>query len=82
MYVYRSSKTALNQIVKSLSIDLKPIGISVISLHPGWVRTEMGRPNAVLSVEESVNGMFGVISNTNISNSGQFINYDGTEIPW
>ena len=82
MYVYRSSKSALNQIVKSLSIDLKPLGISVISLHPGWVRTEMGGPNALLSVEESVNGMFGVISNTNISNSGQFINYDGTEIPW
>ena len=82
MYVYRSSKTALNQIVKSLSIDLKPLGISVISLHPGWVRTEMGGPNALISVEESVNGMFGVISNTNISNSGQFLNYDGTEIPW
>ena len=82
MYVYRSSKTALNQIVKSLSIDLKPLGISVISLHPGWVRTEMGGPNALISVEESVNGMFGVISNTNIRNSGQFINYDGTQIPW
>ena len=82
MYVYRSSKTALNQIVKSLSIDLKPLGIAVILLHPGWVRTEMGGPNALLSVEESVNGMFGVISNTNISNSGQFLNYDGTEIPW
>ena len=82
MYVYRSSKTALNQIVKSLSIDLKPLGIAVISLHPGWVRTEMGGPNALISVEESVNGMFGVISNTNIRNSGQFINYDGTQIPW
>ena len=82
MYVYRSSKSALNQIVKSLSIDLKPLGISVISLHPGWVRTEMGGPNALISVEESVNGMFGVISNTNIKNSGQFINYDGTQIPW
>ena len=82
MYVYRSSKSALNQIVKSLSIDLKPLGISVISLHPGWVRTEMGGPNALISVEESVNGMFGVISNTNIKNSGQFINYDSTQIPW
>ena len=82
MYVYRSSKTALNQIVKSLSIDLKPLGISVISLHPGWVRTHMGGPNALISVEESVNGMVGVISNTNICNSGQFINYDGTELPW
>ena len=82
MYIYRSSKTALNQVVKSLSIDLKPLGISVISLHPGWVRTEMGGPNALISVEESVNGMIEVISNTSIINSGQFINYDGTRLPW
>ena len=82
MYIYRSSKTALNQVVKSLSIDLKPLGISVISLHPGWVRTEMGGPNALISVEESVNGMVDVISNTNIINSGQFINYDGKRLPW
>ena len=82
MYIYRSSKTALNQVVKSLSIDLKPLGISVISLHPGWVRTEMGGPNALISVEESVNGMVDVISNTSIVNSGQFINYDGTRLPW
>ena len=82
MYIYRSSKTALNQVVKSLSIDLKALGISVISLHPGWVRTEMGGPNALISVEESVNGMVDVISNTSIINSGQFINYDGTRLPW
>ena len=82
MYIYRSSKTALNQVVKSLSIDLKPLGISVISLHPGWVRTEMGGPNALISVEESVNGMVDVISNTSIINSGKFINYDGTRLPW
>ena len=82
MYIYRSSKTALNQVVKSLSIDLKAHGISVISLHPGWVRTEMGGPNALISVEESVNGMVDVISNTSIINSGQFINYDGTRLPW
>ena len=82
MYIYRSSKTALNQVVKSLSIDLRPLGISVISLHPGWVRTDMGGPNALISVDESINGMMSVISNTNIKNSGQFLNYDGSEIPW
>lgn len=82
MYIYRSSKTALNQVVKSLSIDLKPLGISVISLHPGWVRTDMGGPNALISVDESVDGMMSVIANTNIKNSGKFLNYDGNEIPW
>ena len=82
MYIYRSSKTALNQVVKSLSIDLKPLGISVISLHPGWVRTDMGGPNALISVDKSIDGMMSVISSTNIKNSGQFLNYDGNKIPW
>jgi len=82
MYIYRSSKTALNQVVKSLSIDLKPLGISVISLHPGWVRTDMGGPNALISVDQSIDGMMSVISSTNIKNSGQFLNYDGNKIPW
>ncbi len=82
MYIYRSSKTALNQVVKSLSIDLKPLGISVISLHPGWVRTDMGGPNALISVDESIKGMMSVILNTDIKNSGHFFNYDGSEIPW
>ena len=82
MCIRDRSKTALNQVVKSLSIDLKPLGISVISLHPGWVRTDMGGPNALISVDESINGLMSVISKTNIKNSGQFLNYDGSEIPW
>ena len=82
MYIYRSSKTALNQVVKSLSIDLKPLGISVISLHPGWVKTDMGGPNALISVDESINKMMSLIYKTNINNSGQFLNYDGNIIPW
>ncbi len=48
MYIYRSSKAALNQVVKSLSVDFKSLGITVIALHPGWVKTDMGGPNAQL----------------------------------
>ena len=82
MYIYRSSKTALNQVVKSLSVDLKPIGITVISLHPGWVKTDMGGPNAPVSIDESVKGMMKVIDATDIGNTGTFLNYDGKELPW
>jgi len=82
MYIYRSSKTALNQVVKSLSVDLKPIGITVISLHPGWVKTDMGGPNAPVSIDESVKGMMKVIDTTDIGNTGTFLNYDGKELPW
>ncbi len=82
MYIYRSSKTALNQVVKSLSVDLKPIGITVISLHPGWVKTDMGGPNAPVSIDESIKGMMKVIDTTDIGNTGTFLNYDGKELPW
>ena len=82
MYIYRSSKTALNQVIKSLSIDLLSKGISVIALHPGWVRTDMGGPNALISIEESVNGMATVISKKSLDDTGKFFNFDGKEIPW
>ena len=82
MYIYRSSKTALNQVVKSLSVDLKPMGITVISLHPGWVKTDMGGPNAPVSIDESIKGMMTVIDITDIRNTGTFLNFDGQGLPW
>ena len=82
MYIYRSSKTALNQVVKSLSVDLKPMGITVISLHPGWVKTDMGGPNAPISIDESIKGMMKVIDATDIRNTGTFLNFDGQGLPW
>ena len=82
MYIYRSSKTALDQVVKSLSVDLKPMGITVISLHPGWVKTDMGGPNAPVSIDESIKGMMKVIDATDIRNTGTFLNFDGQGLPW
>ena len=81
MYIYRSSKTALNQVVKSLSVDLKSMGITVISLHPGWVKTDMGGPNALVSIDESIKGMMKVIDTTDIRNTGTFLNYNGKGLP-
>ena len=81
-YIYRSSKTALNMVMKSLSIDLKPHDMSFITLHPGWVRTDMGGPNGLIDVDESVTGMKRQIDKLSIKTSGQFIAYDGKKIPW
>ena len=81
-YVYRSSKTAVNQVVKSLSIDLSDRGISVISLHPGWVQTEMGGPNAEISTEQSVAGLKSILHTAGPAQSGKFIEFDGNSIPW
>ena len=82
MYIYRSSKTGLNQVIKSLSVDLKPQGITVVALHPGWVKTDMGGPNAPVSIDESIDGMMQVIYETDISDTGRFLNHKGKELPW
>ena len=82
MYVYRSSKTALNQVVKSLSIDFKDENFIAAALHPGWVQTDMGGPNALIDTKTSVKGMTEVIDSLVLKNSGKFYNYDGSSIPW
>lgn len=81
-YQYRSSKTALNMVVKSLAIDLKPSGITAVVFHPGWVKTDMGGPNAMIPTEQSVLGMRQIISRLTLTDSGKFFAYDGQEIPW
>ncbi|CAH1546737.1 Short-chain dehydrogenase [Vibrio jasicida] len=81
-YIYRSSKAALNSVVKSLSNDLTDEGFTVLALHPGWVRTAMGGPNALIDTQTSADGLAKVIEQSTQENSGQFINYDGTELPW
>ena len=81
-YMYRSSKTAVNQVIKCLSIDLGPRDITVVSLHPGWVRTDMGGPNGSIDVVESVTGLTNVIAHVSADQNGHFINYDGSPIPW
>ena len=81
-YLYRTSKAAANMVTKSLSIDLKPYGITAVALHPGWVKTDMGGPSALISVETSVSGMRQVLAGITPADSGKFIAYDGMEIPW
>lgn len=81
-YIYRSSKAALNAVVKSLAVDLAPMDINVVSLHPGWVKTAMGGDNALIDTDTSVAGMVKVIENLDGDNSGGFFAYDGTAVPW
>ena len=81
-YSYRSSKTAVNMVMKSLSIDLKPYGISVVTLHPGWVQTDMGGPNGLINAHTSVSGLRKVIERLSLNTTGQLIAFDGKPIPW
>lgn len=81
-YIYRASKSAVNMVMKSLSIDLKPYGISVATLHPGWVQTDMGGANGLINTQTSVTGLRRVIADLSLENSGQFIAFDGKSINW
>ena len=80
--LYRTSKAAQNMLAKGVAEqDAGPRDIEVLSLHPGWVQTDMGGPNAKLTVEESVTGMADVIE---ASGQGgyRFVDYSGEEIPF
>ena len=80
-YAYRASKCALILVSKSMAIDLAPYDIRVISLHPGWVKTDMTMNNGLIDVEESVLGMSGVIDDIENYSPGAFVIYDGEVIP-
>lgn len=81
-YAYRSSKAALNAAMKGLSHALAQRGIGVLLLHPGWVRTRMGGPDAPLTPAQSVHGMRALVENFRPEMNTRFFRYDGTEIPW
>jgi len=81
-YLYRSSKTAVNQVVKCLSIDLAERGISTISLHPGWVQTDMGGSNAEIDSQTSAAGLKRILETAGPAQNGRFLEYSGDPIPW
>ena len=81
-YFYRSSKSALNSAAKSLAIDWKDKNISVLMLHPGWVKTDMGGESAKLEIPDSIQRMIQVISDLNLETSGSFVNYEGNKLEW
>lgn len=81
-YSYAASKAALNMVTRAAACDLADDGIIVVSLHPGWVRTDLGGPQADLSPEESVSGLIDVIDGLQPKDSGKFLTWQGEEHPW
>ena len=80
--VYRSSKAAVNMVMRSLAIDIAPRGITCVVINPGWVHTDMGGPNATLEPSESISQMRRLIATLGPKQSGKFFNYTGREYPW
>jgi NAD(P)-dependent dehydrogenase (short-subunit alcohol dehydrogenase family) len=79
---YRTSKAALNMAWRNLSIDYARDGIAVAVINPGWVKTDMGGPNAAITPEQSVSGMRRIIDALSVADSGRFLSWDGREYPW
>ncbi|MDT8387537.1 MAG: SDR family oxidoreductase [Thiogranum sp.] len=80
-YYYRSSKAALNASMRGLAIALQPRKVGVLLLHPGAVQTRMG-PDGGITPAESVRGLRSVIDGFSQADSGSFVKYDGTRLPW
>ena len=82
LYAYRASKAGVNAIAKSMAVDLADRGVIAIAMHPGWVRTDMGGADAPLDIEASARGMKAVIDGLGPEDSGKFLGWDGSELPW
>jgi len=79
---YRTSKAAVNMLMRSLAVDLAPRGIACVLLNPGWVKTAMGGAGAPLSPTESVTAQRRLIDRFGSADTGKFYSYDGREYPW
>lgn len=81
-YAYRCSKAALNMATVKLAQDFCKDGIAVLSLHPGWVKTDMGGDEAQVPLETSAAGLKTIIDGAGMADSGSFRSYDGRRISW
>lgn len=81
-YPYRTSKSALNMVSRCMAKDLEPDGILCMAIHPGWVRTDMGGSEGLLSPEESVSSILSVIGGLSEKDHGSFLNFTGEALPW
>jgi len=82
MYHYRSSKAGLNAVTVGLSMDLLHKGISVASIHPGRVSTDMGERDAPINPQQAAEYIAAIVEGLNTECSGTFFSYDGSQLSW
>ena len=80
--LYRASKAALNSLTRGLWAEVRGRRLTVVSLHPGWVRTDMGGSGAPVSVDDSAAGMVTVIEEQSGVHQHSFVDYNGQELVW
>ncbi len=82
IYAYSSSKAAVNKVMQILASEWQQHGISVSLIHPGWVQTDMGGPDAAITPKESAEGIRRVIEKMDMTNTGSFFKWNGEIHPW
>jgi NAD(P)-dependent dehydrogenase (short-subunit alcohol dehydrogenase family) len=80
--LYRASKAALNSLTRGLAVELRGKNLTVLSLHPGWVATDMGGVGAPVSVDDSAAGLVAVIEQQAGKQGHRFLDYTGKELAW
>jgi len=81
-YAYRASKTALNCVTRSLGVDLRPEHILVVAMDPGWVRTDMGGPNGLISTQESAERILQAVETLDQQHTATYVDHFGNPLPW
>ncbi len=79
---YSASKAALNKFMRLAALELKPHGVAVGVIHPGWVKTDMGGPGASITPAESAAGIANVIDQLSLQNTGAFWKWNGGRHEW
>ncbi len=81
-YTYPASKAALNMLTRCLAGDLRDAGVIVVSMHPGFLQTDMGGSRATRTVADTMPTFMDVIAHLTPADSGTFLNWDGQPVPW
>ena len=81
-YSYSMSKAALNMFTKTAANELRPLGIAVFAVHPGWVQTDMGGPSARLTPTEAAQTLLHTVNQLTLAESGHYLTENGQPIEW
>jgi len=81
-YSYAASKAGLNMMTRTFAWNVQGDSVTAVMIDPGWVKTDMGGPNAHLEPEGSARGLLAVIDGLTLQDAGRFLRYDGSEVPW
>ncbi len=79
---YNASKSALNMVTVRTATELAGRNIAMVSVHPGWVQTDMGGPSASLTIEDSATAIADTVDGLGFADSGRFLRWDGSDHPW